>query len=132
MQQLKVTLAGVRDADADARYRESTARVAQMKALIAGQPDNGIKAWVTRMADDALATAELQRYEALAFSKLGEQGERAGWLDRSIGLSAIERLESKSRPALAGEADSIARDEAYLSWLQVPGGYVRHRDRPRQ
>ncbi len=124
MQQLKTQLAGVHDAGADARYRQTASQVAQMKAQIASQPDNGAKDWVMRMADDELAAAELQRYEVLAFKRLGQQGERTSWLDRSVGLSAIERLDSKSRQAAASEADSLARDEAYLSWLQVPGGYV--------
>ncbi|MCV2367529.1 CHAT domain-containing protein [Roseateles oligotrophus] len=126
LERLKTQLADTREEPADARYQTDLARAQQLKSMSAQISGAAIGGWLQRMADDFMAMAEQQHIEALAARKLKQQGDsRIGsWLDRAIGLSAAARLADQDVDPLAGEADSVAPDEAYLSWLQVPGGYV--------
>ncbi|HEX2011091.1 MAG TPA: hypothetical protein VJN44_09165, partial [Roseateles sp.] len=126
MQRLQAELAGVQDASADTRHQAMLGQARQLRALAEGMSTHGpaFVDWLRRTADDVGAMAEQLRLEALAERRLEGQGWTGSWLTRALGFSALQRVEDQGRSLLAAETDSLARDEAYLSWLQVPGGFV--------
>jgi len=125
LEQLKAQLVDTRDSTAKARYRADVAKVTAQTLMHKKFTGTAIGAWFDRIADDFAASAELQYVEALAAEKLknSEDGNRS-WLYRSLGPSAVGRLVQQGANLFAAESESLASDEVYLSWLQVPGGYV--------
>lgn len=123
-------LAGVRDAPAELHYREvvAAAQDSRRKLGAIGGADaraQAIIALVDRMLDDAAVDARLVLLETLAARKLDGGKPGQSWLRKLGGSAAITELQRKANPTgVRRDLTSLPRDTAYLSWLQVPGGYV--------
>lgn len=127
---LERELATVHDPQAQARYENTVSALQQAQRQLdglAGQDDarlSALRTLLRRMGDDALVDARLDLLEALAARRLDGADPRRAWL-RTLRGSAI--TETQRADALAGAPDplaSLGADTAYLSWLEVPGGYV--------
>lgn len=125
LQRLAQELAGERNAEAEAQFRRIRAEVDALRSRANAAGNPVVSAWLRRLGDDALATAETARLETLAARKLERLGERrSGWLDRLQGGALSSLLEPGTDRWNRQEGDRLAPDEAYLSWLQVPDGFV--------
>ncbi|MCW2311495.1 CHAT domain-containing protein [Rhodoferax antarcticus] len=128
------TLKNVKDPATEASYREFFKAYEATKRELAGQlaalpsaegPGKALIVALLRDLEDDLTDAKLARLEALAALKVDGLDKDKAWR-RSFGVtSALSDMDIKANPAWAQEeTDSLAQDEAYISWLQVPGGYV--------
>lgn len=123
-------LVGVHDAEAESSYRELLVAGQETRQKLAAfkSTDGRSQAILTllsRMLDDADIDAKLVLIEALAARKLDGGNPAKAWL-RTLGrTSAATQLQEAATPTRARrDLLSLSRDTAYLSWLQVPGGYV--------
>jgi CHAT domain-containing protein len=117
-------LADMRNPAVQARLQERLAQVDQMRAAASTFPAGGLRQVLVAMADDATAMAQLQTVQDLAGERAKANGNPPDWLEQALGFDALGRIVNAERNPLATDTDALARDEIYLSWLQVPGGYV--------
>lgn len=123
-------LAGVRDAPAELRYRELVAAAQESRRKLgaiegADARTQAITALAARMLDDAAVDARLALLETLAARKLDDGKPGKAWLRTLGGSAAIAELQRTANPTgVRRDLASLPHDTAYLSWLQVPGGYV--------
>lgn len=127
---LERELATVRDADAQARYESTVSALQQAWRQLdglSGRDDarlSALRLQLRRMNEDTIADAKLDLLEALAAQRLDGADPEKAWL-RTMRGSAIDELQRVDTPAGAPDAlTSLGADTAYLSWLEVPGGYV--------
>lgn len=131
LESLARQLADVHDAQADAEHAAQLAQAQQCRNTLAslGQPPQADWRYtVLRQAapwcEQLVSLADLRRLEALATRKLYGNDKEKAWLG-TLGIGALNTLDTNSQNVfLKTETDSLGADEAYLSWLQVPGGYV--------
>lgn len=124
-------LANVHDAKAEADLRRMTSEVEQARARLRelGARAPGA-AWLVaaqeRLLDDAMDTFRVQYLEALAARLLDGNDEQKKLARAYTGSSALWELDTWGDGAdrRANPLDSLAPDEAYVSWLRVPGGFI--------
>ncbi len=114
---------GLRDADADARRQQQRADAQRLRTLAVQLP-KGVKRLFESAADESEAMAELAYLEALALQRLSASDRDRQWLNNAVGLGPLQMLEMRKATVQAREGDSLAPGDAYLSWLEVPGGFV--------
>lgn len=125
-QSLREQFQGLRDAEADARLQQQRADAQSLRAAAASLP-LGARRLFQVLAEELDAMAELGHLEALAVQRLSPRDRENQWLSRAVGTGPLEQLEQAEmvkRLAPVGEGDSLSPGDAYLSWLEVPGGFV--------
>ncbi|GAA5177518.1 hypothetical protein GCM10025771_14800 [Niveibacterium umoris] len=131
LESLASQLADVHDAQADAEHAAQLAQAEQCRANLASvsRPAQGdwrfsLQQQAMPLCEQLVSLADLRRLETLATRKLYGNDKEKAWLG-SLGIGALNTLDTSTQNAfLKTETDSLGADEAYLSWLQVPGGYV--------
>ncbi|WP_172203958.1 CHAT domain-containing protein [Niveibacterium sp. COAC-50] len=131
LESLSRQLSGVHDAQADADYAAQLEQAQLCRNTMAslGRPlEADWRYTVLRLAapwcEQLVSLADVRRLETLATRKLYGNDKEKAWLG-SLGIGALNTLDASTQnPFLKTETDSLGADEAYLSWLQVPGGYV--------
>lgn len=123
----ELELAGVRDAEAQAKLREGLAMLESTRKALASAPqvtpaDRALGEMLRESLGDTEAGLRELYLGALAQRQSGQARPAAfSWL----GLPSTALLSRElGKAALADPHASLADDEAYLSWLGVPGGYV--------
>lgn len=132
LESLSHALADVRDAAADEAHAKQLEDARQCQAAVAQVEEVRIAGWrlgVLRQAsvlcEQVRETAGLQHLQALARRQAYGDDAAKAWAEELGGMGALDQLAlRRASPILQGETGSLAPDEAYLSWLQVPGGYV--------
>ncbi|MEO6278667.1 CHAT domain-containing protein [Roseateles sp.] len=114
---------GLRDADADARRQQQRADAQRLRTLAVQLP-KGVKRLFESSADEGDAMAELAYLEALAVLRLSASDRDRQWLNNAAGKGPLQMLEMRKIGVGAREGDSLSPGDAYLSWLEVPGGFV--------
>lgn len=118
-------LASVRDPVAEATWAAQRAEVAQsrsnMQALLRQQPDQVkrlIQSVMDRLLDESLVLAEDNYLGKLINQREGRTG-RPSSLALYFELQNENLFFSRQNPLA-----SLSAEDAYLSWLKVPGGYI--------
>ncbi len=120
--------AGVRDDAANASLQTALAATATFRASLADNTWNStplfraLRDELTRMAPEIEADAHVQYLRELA----SRRAEARGASIRRKWIGAIDDLfwHELDKDSRSGTFSSLGADEAYLSWLNVPGGYV--------
>jgi CHAT domain-containing protein len=121
---LAASLQDVRSADVEARHAERFAQTRQLRESASQSKLPGLRHLMEALADEAEAVADVTRLQELAVERLPVAEQRQGRFLAALGSDPLARVAVDQTNYLESPGDSLRPDDAYLSWLEVPGGYV--------